>query len=399
MRDPYEVLGVGREASPDEIKAAFRKMAAKHHPDRNPDDPEAQERFKEINGAYQLLSDPQKRAMFDRFGAAGIGGAGASANPFAGGFSGGVPFDISDFASNIPMDGILGDLLGRIGIRGNDRGDLRRELVITLEEAAFGAEKELSYDRIEACGDCAGSGSRQGSGTKTCPVCSGRGRIRVQQPLLPIVMERECTKCNGRGHLIVDPCPTCQGEGMVTKKRTIVVTIPPGIEDGATRLVARGGNVPRADKGPGDLELIITIAPHPYFRREEDDLLTAVTITFPQACTGAEVQVPTLDGRGKLRIPAGTQPGSRLRIRNKGMPRRTGGRGDQLVEIRVEVPSSLSPKARELVDLLSVELGPPPESPLQSAPSPATPNTNHTEKPDQKSFFSKVKDFFGGNSS
>ncbi len=388
MRDPYEVLGVGRDASPDELKAAFRKMAAKHHPDRNPDDPEAQERFKEINGAYQILSDPQKRAMFDRFGAAGLGGAAAGGSPFPGG----VPFDIADFAANIPMDGILGDLLGRIGIRPGERGDLQKELRITLEEAAFGAEKELSYDRIEACGDCAGSGSRPGSSPKTCPQCAGRGRIRLQQPLLPIVMERDCPKCGGRGHLIVDPCLTCRGEGLVTKTRTIVVTIPPGVEDGATRLVARGGNVPRADKGPGDLELIITIQPHPFFRRENDDLVTAITINFPQACLGAEVVVPTLDGKGKLRVPPGTQPGSMLRVKNKGMPRRQGGRGDQLVEIRIEVPTHLSSRSRELLDELASELGATPEQATHTAPTPgqSAPGAPKGEP----GFFSKFKNFF-----
>lgn len=399
MRDPYEVLGVGRDASPDEIKAAFRKMAAKHHPDRNPNDPGAQDRFKEINSAYQLLSDPKKRAMFDRFGAAGVGAAGAApGNPFQGfpgGFPGGVPFDISDFASNIPMDGILGDLLGRIGIRGNDRGDLRKELQITLEEAAFGAEKELAYDRIEVCSDCAGSGSRSGAGTRICPQCNGRGRVRMQQPLLPIVMERDCTKCGGRGHIVVDPCLTCKGEGLVTKTRTIVVTIPPGVEDGSARLVARGGNVTRADRGPGDLELIITIQPHPFFRREQDDLLTAVTVTFPQACIGADVLVPTLDGKGKLRIPPGTQPGSMLRIKNKGMPRQGGGRGDQLVEIRVEVPASLTPRARELLDGLAAELGTPPEQPAHGPPSKGATAATAQSEP---SFFSKVKNFFGGSS-
>lgn len=390
MRDPYEVLGVGRDASPDELKSAFRKLAAKHHPDRNPDDPEAQERFKEINAAYQLLSDPNKRAMFDRFGAAGVGGAaGGAASPFGGG----VPFDIADFAANIPLDGILGDLLGRMGIRPGDRGDLRKELSITLEEAAFGAEKELSYDRIEACGDCAGSGARPGSSTKTCPVCQGRGKVRMQQPLLPIVMERDCNKCDGRGQIVVDPCHTCRGVGLITKTRTIVVTIPPGIEHGAARLVARGGNVPKADRGPGDLELIINLLPHPHFRRENDDVLSSVVVSFPQACLGVDTQVPTLDGKGKLRVPPGTQPGSVLRVKGKGMPRRNGGRGDQLVEVRVEVPANLTPRARELLEGLAAELGgptsPQPPAPQSSGAAASPPPA------DDKSFFSKIKDFFG----
>lgn len=382
MRDPYEVLGVSRDASADEIKSAFRRLAGKHHPDKNPDDPTAQDRFKEINAAYQLLSDEQKRAMFDRFGAAGVGGGGGggAANPF----QGGVPFDIADFAANIPMDGILGDLLGRFGIRPGDRGDLRKELSITLEEAAFGAEKELSYERVEACAECAGSGSRPGSTTKTCPTCAGRGRVRMQQGLFPIVVERDCPKCDGRGQIIVDPCTACRGAGLVTKSRTIVITIPPGIESGATRLVTRGGNVPRPDKGPGDLELVINILPHSTFRRDGDDVYSSISVTFAQACLGADVAVPTLDGKGKLRVPPGTQPGSALRVKGKGMPRRTGGRGDQLVEIKVAVPTSLSPRARELIEGLSEELGQP-LAPVSPAPA---------EEPEHRSVFSKIKDFF-----
>lgn len=382
MSDPYEVLGVSQDASADEIKAAFRKLAAKHHPDRNPGDDSAQARFKEINAAYQVLSDPQKRAMFDRFGAAGVGGAGAGAaasNPFAGG----VPFDIADFVSNIPMDGIFGDLLGRLGVRPGERGDIRKELLITLEEAAFGAEKELSYERVEVCGDCAGGGSKPGSQPKVCSACAGRGRVRVQQGLLPIVMERECSKCSGRGRIVVDPCPTCRGAGLLAKSRTIVVTIQPGIENGATRLVERGGNTTRPDRGPGDLELIINVAPHPQFKRAGDDVLSQVLVTFPQATLGSEVVVPTLDGKGKLRIPAGTQPGAVLRIRGKGMPKRmVGGRGDQLVEIKMAVPTNLSSRAKELVEELAAELGQVPE----------TLTTNDSEP--SRSIFDKVKDFF-----
>jgi molecular chaperone DnaJ len=377
VSDPYEVLGVSRDASPEEIKAAFRKLAAKHHPDRNQGDDSAQERFKEINTAYQTLSDPQKRAMFDRFGAAGVGGA-AAGNPFGGG----APFDIADFVANIPMDGIFGDLLGRLGVRPGDRGDIRKELLITLEEAAFGAEKELSYERIEVCGECAGGGSKAGSQPKACAACGGKGKVRIQQGLFPIVMERECGKCGGRGRVVVDPCEGCKGAGLLARARTIVVTIPPGIEHGATRLVERGGNVSRADRGPGDLELIINIAPHATFKRAGDDVLSSVVVTFPQACLGSDVVVPTLDGKGKLRIPAGTQPGATLRVRGKGMPKRVvGGRGDQLVELKVVVPTDLSPRARELVEQLSEELG--------QVPAPLSP-----ESSSDRSFVDKLKDFF-----
>ena len=376
MRDPYDVLGVSRGATPDEIKAAFRKLAAKHHPDRNQEDASADERFKEINAAYQLLSDPQKRAMFDRFGAAG--GAGGAA-----GFPGGMPFDFQDFAQNIPMDGLFGDLLEKLGFKSGDKGDIQKELSITLEEAAFGVEKELTYDRAEICGTCTGTGAKAGSSLKTCGACGGRGRVRIQQGILPIAMERECGRCGGKGRIVVDACASCRGAGIVTKQRTIVVTLPPGVEHGATRLVERGGSTLRSDRGPGDLEIVVKILPHEVFRRMNDDVVCSVDVSFPHACLGGEVTVPTLDGTGKLRVPPGTQPGSILRVRGKGMPKRvTGGRGDQLVEVRVHVPRQTSPRVRELVEELGRELG-------SVVPK-------HVPTPEEKSFVDKLKDFFGG---
>lgn len=379
MRDPYEVLGVAKSATEDELKAAFRKLAAKHHPDRNPDDPSAQERFKEINAAYQLLSDPQKRAAFDRFGAAGAGG-------FPGGFPGnGVPFDFQNFADVFPGDGLFGDLLEKLGLKTGDRGDIQKELLVTLEEACSGVEKELTYDRAEACATCAGSGAKPGSELKTCAGCNGRGKIRVQQPLLPIAMERPCPRCAGRGRVIVTPCTPCRGTGIMTRKRTIVVTVPPGVEHGATRLVERGGSSLRADRGPGDLEIIIKIAPHEVFKRVGDDVVCQVVVSFSDACLGSEVSVPTLDGKGRLRVPRGTQPGTILRVRGKGMPRRVvGGRGDELVEVQVFVPKNLSPRAEELVSELAKELG-------QHVPAKVEP-----EHQADKGFLDKLKDFFGG---
>ncbi len=379
MRDPYEVLGVARGATDDELKAAFRKLAARHHPDRNPDDPGAQERFKEINAAYQLLSDPQKRAAFDRFGAAGAGG-------FPGGFpGGGVPFDFQNFTDALPNDGLFGDLLEKLGLKTGDRGDLQRELVVTLEEACLGVEKDLTYERSEACGTCAGSGAKPGSELKTCAACSGRGKIRVQQPLLPIAMERPCPRCAGRGRVVVTPCSPCRGTGIITKKRTIVVTVPPGVEHGATRLVERGGSASRADRGPGDLEIVIKVAPHEHFKRVGDDVVGHVAVSFTDACLGAEVTVPTLDGKGRVRVPRGTQPGTILRVRGKGMPRRVvGGRGDQLVEVQVFVPKHLSPRAEELVAELAKELG-------QHVPAKVEPDHQA-----DRGFLDKLKDFFGG---
>lgn len=365
VRDPYEILGIDRNASPDEVKAAFRRLAPKYHPDRNPDDPTAQERFKEINAAYQVLSDPQKRAAYDRFGDAAFGG---------GGGPGQVNF--VDF-ENLNLDGILGDLLRGFGIRTGDRGDLRKEITISFVEAAFGCEKDLTYERIEACSDCRGAGSAPGHVGEVCSVCSGRGRIRYQQGMFPIAVERTCSRCRGTGRIVTHPCSTCRGAGLVSKSRTITITIPPGIEHGASRIVERGGNVTRPDRPPGDLDLVITVEPHPFFKRVGDDVTCTVPISFAQAALGDEIEVPTLEGRGKLRIPPGTQPGTLLRIKGKGVPHRMrSGRGDQLVEIALEVPTKLTPRQRELVEELAKELG-------------------IDMQPQQKSFVEKLKNLFG----
>lgn len=368
MRDPYEVLGVGRDASADEVKAAFRKLAARFHPDRNPDDPSAQDKFKELNAAYQVLSDPQKRAAFDRFGPGGIGAAGAG--------PGGMPFDFVDLG-NLNIDGILGDLLRGFGVRVGERGDLRKEVQITFEEAAFGCEKEVTYERIEPCRDCAGGGAAPGSATEPCSACGGRGRVRFQQGVLPIAVERTCSRCQGTGRIISVPCNSCHGAGLVSRAKTVTVSIPAGVEHGATRLVERAGNVTRPDRPPGDLELTISVAQHPFFRRVGDDVVCSVPITFAQAALGAEVEVPTLDGKGKLRVPAGTQPNAVLRIKGRGMPHRVrGGRGDQLVEVTLEVPTTLTPKQRELVEAFARELG-------------------EDVQPQQKTFVEKLRDLFG----
>lgn len=369
-RDHYEVLGVTRSASAEEIKISFRKLASQHHPDRNPDDPRAAVRFKELNAAYQVLSDPQRRAMYDRFGhrAEEPGSPFGNGGPFAGG--------VVDF-SDIAVDGILGDLLGVFGVGRGDKGDIKRELEITFEEAAFGVTKTMRYDRVVSCGDCSGSGSAPGSAPETCSVCNGRGRVRFQQGILPIAVERVCQRCKGRGSVVVHACASCKGSGLVTQPNTIEVTVPAGVEDGATRVVNGAGNRPRPDRAAGDLELEIHVASHPFFRRAGDDIVCNVPITFTQAALGAEVAVPTLDGRGKLRVPSGTQPGTILRIKNKGMPKRVGiGRGDQRVEINVEVPASLTTRQRALLEELAIELG-------------------EEVSPQQKTFMDKLKDLFG----
>lgn len=350
-RDHYEILGVTKAAGPDDIKAAFRKLAALHHPDKNPDDPRASVRFKEINAAYQVLSDPQRRAMYDRFGhrAEESGSPFAASGPFAGG--------VVDF-SEIAIDGILGDLLGVFGVGKGDRGDLKRDLEISFEESAFGTTKTMGYDRIVSCGDCRGSGSAADSQPETCSACSGRGRVRFQQGILPIAVERACQRCKGRGTVVTNPCGSCRGSGLTTVENTIEVTLPPGVEHGATRMVSGAGNRPRAERPAGDLELEIKVRPHPFFRRAGDDVLCNVPVTFTQVALGAEVEVPTLEGKGKLRVPAGTQPGTTLRIKGKGMPKRAGiGRGDQRIEVSVEIPNALTPRQRELIEELARELG------------------------------------------
>jgi molecular chaperone DnaJ len=367
VQDPYDVLGVPRGATGDEVKGAFRRLAQRFHPDRNPGDDSAQQKFKEINAAYQILGDPEKRAKFDRFGDAAVQGHGA------GGFAG---FDFSDLG-NLNMDGIFGDLLRGFGIRTGERGDLKKQLTISFEEAAFGVEKVISYERTEACDACQGSGAEPGTPRQTCPGCQGRGRIRMQQGVFPVALERPCPTCRGSGRLISHACHGCRGAGLVARARTITVTIPAGIEDGASRTVSRAGNMPGPDRPAGDLELTINVAPHPFFQRSGDDIICSAPVSFVEAALGGEIELPTLEGRGKLRVPAGTQPGATLRIKNKGIPHRTrGGRGDQLVEIKVEVPTVLTERQRSLLLELASELG-------------------REVQPQQMSFVQKLKQFFG----
>jgi molecular chaperone DnaJ len=360
--DPYEVLGVSRDASPEEIKAAFKRLAQIHHPDRNPNDPEAHERFKRINGAHQILSDPQRRAAYDRFGAAAEG-AGAG-NPFAGGFD---PGSIED---------LLGSLFGAFGFQKGSRGDLRKEVVLSFHEAAFGCTRKVTYDRAVSCTTCHGSGARVGSRPETCSACQGRGRVRFTQGLLGFVSDRPCSQCGGRGQIVRDPCGTCRGVGIVAAENTLDVTVPPGIEEGATTLVAGAGNVSRAGRPAGDLELVFHVEEHPFFKRQRDDVVCSVPISFPVAALGGEVEVPTLEGKAKVRVPGGTQPGAVLRLKGKGIPKRTGGRGDQRVEVTLEVPERLTPRQRELLEALAQELG-------------------EDVMPQRRTFMEKLKDLFG----
>jgi molecular chaperone DnaJ len=369
-RDHYEVLGVRRDAPPDEIKSAFRRLAAQLHPDRNQNDPQAHDRFKEINLAYQVLSDETRRSMYDRFGhrAEAPGSPFASGGPFPGGF-----VDISDIA----IDGILGDLLGVFGVGRGEKGDLKCDVVVTFEEAAFGCEKPVRYERVVACNDCGGSGAAAGSSPDVCEACHGKGRVRFQQGILPIAVERSCSRCRGTGRTVRNACPTCRSSGLVAAVDTLRIAIPSGVEPGETKLVAGAGNRTRIDRAPGDLEITIKVADHPFFRRAGDDVVCSVPVTFVQAALGGEVEVPTLDGKGKVRVPPGTQPGSMLRVKGKGIPHRGGlGRGDQRVEVTLEVPTHLTDRQRELLEQLGRELG-------------------EDVQPARTSFMDKLRDIFG----
>jgi molecular chaperone DnaJ len=369
QRDHYEVLGVHRDAAPEEIKSAFKRLASQYHPDRNQSDPTAHERFKEINLAYQVLSDENRRSLYNRLGhrAEEPGSPFGAGGPFAGGY-----VDISDIA----IDGILGDLLGVFGVGKGDKGDIKRDLEVTFEEAAFGCEKVMHYERVIACNDCRGSGAAAGTSPEACSACNGRGRVRFQQGILPIAVERSCSRCRGSGRTVRHACTSCRGSGLVTASETLRVTLPSGVEAGATKLVSGAGNKPRADRAPGDLEITVSVQEHPFFKRAGDDVLCAVPISFTHAALGGEVDVPTLDGRGKLRVPAGTQPGTVLRVKGKGIPRRGGlGRGDQRVEVTIEVPTQLTARQRQLLEALAEELG-------------------QDVQPQQKSFMEKLRELF-----
>lgn len=365
MKDPYEVLGVPRGAADAEIKAAFRKLGKEYHPDRNPGDEHAIQRFKEINAAYQILSDPQKRAVFDRFGVEGMGAAGGG-SPF-----GGMPVDFAD----LNIDGIFGDLLGALGIRVGERGDLQVEVHVSFEEAAFGCTKTVRYDRVASCDDCGGSGGAPGSSVQSCGACGGRGRVRFQQGVFPIAVERTCGRCGGSGRTVSEPCRGCSGAGLRSRAAEVAVDIPPGIESGATRRIEGKGNMTRHRRA-GDLELLVSVRPHEFFRRAGDNVICTLPITFAQAVLGDEVEIPTLEGRGTLRVPAGTQPGATLRVRGKGIPKRmTSGRGDQLVEVQVEIPTNLTERQKQLIQELARELG-------------------EAVQPQQRTFLDKLKDLF-----
>jgi molecular chaperone DnaJ len=366
-RDYYEVLGVNRDASDQDIKGAYRKLALKHHPDRNPDDPEAEEKFKEASEAYSVLSDSQKRAAYDRFGHSGLqGAAGGGFNPDA----------FADFGDILGDFFGFGDLFGG-GRRRNrpQRGeDIRFDLELGFEEAVTGLAAEIQVPRMETCGRCHGGGAEPGSGPTTCPTCHGRGEVIYQQSFLSV--RRTCGTCGGSGHIVRNPCSQCRGQGYQQVQRKLKVNIPAGVDDG-TRLRIGSEGQPSPNSGPpGDLYVFLKVKEHPFFERHEQDLHCSIPINVSQAALGCDIEVPTLEQPHKLKIPEGTQNGAQFRLRNRGIAHLNGsGRGDLFVHIEVKVPARLTREQRKLFEQLRDTL------PEDNAPS-------------EKGLFEKVKDYF-----
>lgn len=392
QRDYYDVLGVGRDASSDEIKKAYRKLAVRYHPDRNPDDKSAEEQFKEASEAYGILGDPEKRSRYDRFGHAGVGAAGQSMNSeiFA---------DFQDLFRGSVFD-VFGDMFGGGDRHGPARGrDIQYELSIDFAEPKGESSKRILVSRAEPCDPCRGSGIEPGKQPILCGPCGGRGQQTFSRGFM--VMSRTCSDCGGTGKLVRHPCRECAGNGTIPREREITVRLPAGIADG-NQLRVPGEGEPGARGGPpGDLYVRVHVRPGRGLRREESDVLSEVTISFPQAVLGTEIPIATIWGEETLRIPAGTQPHTVLRLRNKGFPAlRSRGRGSHLVRILVEVPRKLSDRSRAAVEALAEDLGRLPNAssaPPDGDPSPGEPGVRRGAEANgdgagksRSSFFDKI---------
>ena len=368
-QDFYEILGVSKSASADELKKAYRTLAMKHHPDRNPSDKSAEQKFKEVNEAYDILKDDQKRAAYDRFGHAAFeqgGGRGPSDFGFSGGFA-----HIFDEMFGEFMDG------GRRGQAGPSRGsDLRYNLEISLEEAFRGKQTTIRVSTLVACEQCKGSGAEAGSKPITCPTCHGRGRVRAQQGFFTI--ERTCAGCQGAGRVIDNPCKTCGGQGRARREKTLSVNIPAGVEDGIRIRLGGEGEVGIRGAAAGDLFIFISVTPHRIFQRDGAHIHCRVPLPITTAALGGTIEVPTVDGsRTRVTVPAGTQSGHQFRLRSKGMTvLRSAARGDMFIEAVVEIPVNLSKRQQELLREFEKE------------------GENRRTHPESEGFFARVKEFF-----
>lgn len=362
-RDYYEVLGVAKSATQDELKKAYRSLAKKYHPDLNPGDKDAEAKFKEVNEAYEILSNPEKKEKYDRFGFAGVDpsyGAGQGGSGFGGfGFGDGADFDLGD---------IFGSFFGGFGgsSRSNNpnaprRGnDIQASLTLTFEEAAKGCTKTVDFMRIEVCDECAGSGAAKGTSPQTCPDCGGRGQINVQQrtPFGTISTVKTCQKCGGKGTFTPTPCQKCRGAGRIRRPVKKTVNVPAGIDDGQAFTVRGEGNKGLNGGPSGDLRIGVSVKPHQFFERDGFNVWCDVKISFAQAALGDEITVPTLDGQVKYTVPAGTQPGNVFKLKGKGIQVvGTSKRGDQLVRMNIDVPKSLTEKQKELLREFNASLG------------------------------------------
>jgi molecular chaperone DnaJ len=376
-RDFYEILGVNRDASDDEIKKAYRKLAMKHHPDRNPDNPKAEEHFKEAKEAYEILSDSQKRAAYDQFGHAGVD---PQAGMGGGGFGGGG----AGFAD--AFGGIFDEIFGGRGGGGGSgrsnvyRGaDLRYNLEITLEQAAHGTETKIRIPTMEACEPCNGTGAKPGTQPKTCPTCHGSGQVRLQQGFFSI--QQTCPKCHGTGRFIADPCKTCSGSGRVKQHKTLSVKIPAGVDEGDRIRLAGEGEHGVNGGPPGDLYVQIHLRQHAVFTRDHNDLHCEMPISFTTAALGGEIEIPTLDGAAGIKIPPETQSGRIFRLRGKGIKGvRSHTHGDLMCHVVVETPVSLTERQKELLRELEESTGQ---------------DNGGKHNPRARSWMDKVKEFFG----
>lgn len=371
--DYYEVLSVSKTASDQELKTAYRKLAMQYHPDRNPNNPEAEAKFKECSEAYSVLSDAEKRAAYDRYGhAAFSGGAGGQGNPFQGGGFGGQ--DMGD---------IFGDIFGEMfnmGGRGKasrvQRGrDLRYDMSLEFTEAVFGVEKEITVQRAEVCEDCHGTGAARGRQPAACPQCKGAGQVRYQQGFFSVA--RTCSQCSGTGTIVTDPCRTCSGQTTVEREHSLLVKVPAGVEQD-TRIRYQGeGEAGRYGGPAGDLYVVLSVKKHKFFERDGDDLHCVIPISFPQAALGTELAIETLEGVETIKVPEGVQSGREFRLRGKGVPHlNERGKGDLLVEIRVATPTKITKQQRELIRQLSETM--------------VVENEPHS-----RGLFGKMKDIFG----